>query len=106
MLIHVVIDVLIASLACYAGKQKPWQVVRHTCQGGGLRAVALEQAEFLCPANSRTAVADPELRVDLIGVCTQSVQRYHQLTGNLWAAQLGSEQSEHVTLTDAQRLDQ
>lgn len=64
----------------------------------------LEQTEFLSPANGRTAVASPELRVNIIGVRTQGVQGHHQLTGNLWATQVGSEQPKHVTLTDAQWL--
>ena len=69
-------------------------------------AGALEQIELLGPADSCPTVVHPELGVNVIGVRPQGVQGHHELTGNLRATQVGSEQPQHVTFTFAQWLDE
>ena len=69
-------------------------------------AVRLEQLQFLGPVDRCPTVVDSELVVDVFGVGAQGVQRHHELAGNVWATQVGSEQSQHVKLTLAERLDQ
>jgi len=103
---HVLIDVLIYITGMLRGQYKaPAGLSYHL---PGLRVVfacALEQTEFLSPANGCAAVVYPELRVNVIGVSTQSVQGHHELTGNVRATQVGPEQPEHFKLTYAQWLD-
>ena len=75
----------------------------------GLRVVfagALEQIELLSPADGCPAVVHPELGVNVLGVGAQGVQGHHEFAGNVRAAQVGSEQPQHVKLTLAQWLDQ
>ena len=101
------IDVLIYITGMLRGQYKA--PAGGTTNLPGLRVVfacALEQTEFLSPANGRTAVVYPELGVNVIGVSPQGVQGHHELTGNLRSGQVGSEQPEHVKLTHAQWLDQ
>ena len=62
------IAVLIAYPPYCAGTKKPRPVVRQRARGGVMGAGALEQPEFLSSAHGRTAVAYPELRVNVIGV--------------------------------------
>jgi hypothetical protein len=103
---HVVTDVLISYLACYAGNTKPRQVVNKPAGAAVMFACSLEQIELFSPMNGRTAVVHPELGVHLIGVRPHGVQGHHERTGNLRAAQVGPELPEHVKLTHAQWLDQ
>src|SRR5678809_523332 len=49
----------------------------------------------LSPADGRPTVAHPELGVNVFGVSTHGVQRHHELAGNFWAVQIGSEQPKH-----------
>jgi len=66
----------------------------------------LEQIEFLSAADSRPPVGHPELVVNVAGVGPYGAQGHDEFAGDLGAAQVGSEQPKHVTLTLAERLDQ
>src|SRR5688500_13237170 len=66
----------------------------------------LEQLQLLGPVDRCPTVVHAELVVDVFGVGSQRIQRHHQFAGDVWATQVGSEQSQHVKLTLAQWLDQ
>src|SRR5687768_11829131 len=66
----------------------------------------LYQIQLCCPFDGRTATIDIELAVDALGMRAESAQGDHQFTGDLWPRKLGLEQSEHLKLTVAQRLDE
>src|SRR5688572_24376794 len=65
---------------------------------------ALAQTELFGAVDRCPAVVHLELVVDVFGVGPHGVQGHHQLAGNVRAAQVGSEQSQHLTLALAQRL--
>src|SRR5688500_10128545 len=69
-------------------------------------ACALEHIERLCPTDRCPPIVHPELGVNVIGVATQGVQGHPELTGDVRATQVGSEQPQYVKLTRAQWLDQ
>ena len=67
---------------------------------------ALEQIEFLSPADRRPPVGDSKLGVNVSGVCTYGAQGHHELAGNVRAVQFGSEQPKHFTFTFREWLDE
>src|SRR5438034_292137 len=75
-------------------------------RAGVVVAAWLEQLQLLGPVDRCPTVVHPELVVNVFGVGSQRIQRHHQLAGDVWAAQVGSEQPKHVKLTLAQWLDQ
>jgi hypothetical protein len=57
-------DVMISDGGCGEGQTKPWPVYRSTGQGWGGGVVcpwALQQIEFLRPADGRAPIGHPEL---------------------------------------------
>ena len=56
----------------------------------------LYQTELFGLMDSRTAVVDVELTVNVLGMGTHSAQGDHEFTGDLWPRKLGFEQSEHL----------
>ena len=72
----------------------------------GLAFAGSRQAEFRGSADRGPAVVHAELGVDVLSVRPDGVQRHDELASDLRAAQVGSEQPEHVQFAFAQRLDQ
>jgi Major Facilitator Superfamily len=72
----------------------------------GSAVAGARQAEFPGAADRCPAVVHTELGVDVLGVSPNGVQRHDELASNFRAAQVGSEQPEHVQLAFAQWLDQ
>ena len=60
----------------------------------------------MCLADGGTPVADPELRVDVLGVRAHGVERHHELAGDVGAVQVAGQQAEHVELPVAERVDE
>src|SRR5260370_29174306 len=72
----------------------------------GSAVAGVRQVEFPGPADRCPAVVHTELGVDVLGVSPNGVQGHGELASDLRAAQVGSEQPEHVQFAFAQWLDQ
>src|SRR5260370_13087593 len=72
----------------------------------GSAVAGVRQVEFPGPADRCPAVVHTELGVDVLGVSPKGVQGHGELASDLRAAQVGSEQPEHVQFAFAQWLDQ
>ena len=72
----------------------------------GNASAGLEQAQLCCPLDGRPASGDLEFAVDALGMGADGAQGDHEFLGDLRPRQLGFEQSEHVTLTLAEGLDE
>src|SRR3712207_6777683 len=68
--------------------------------------ISLEQPELLGPSDRRATVVHPKLGEDVPGVGAYGAQRHHELAGDVWAIQVGSEQPQHVAFSFTQWLDQ
>ena len=97
---HVVIDVVIYDRGGCETKS-PGRWLDRPARAGVVVAVRLEQLQFLGPVNRCPTAVDSELVVDVFGVGSQGIQRHHELAGDVWATQVGSEQSQHVKFTFA-----
>src|SRR5688572_33393851 len=73
-----------------------WQGELAACSGNTL--AWLYQIQLFCSFDGCSAISDVEFTEDALGMGADSAQADHEFTGDLRAAQVGSEQPKHFKL--------